>query len=410
MANGISSLLGNDAFNFGLGLLQASGPSTTPVSFGQALGQGAQFASTRQEQQLRNQVLRDNLAQQQQARQQQAQRQEAMQELSSLLTPTTQQETLVDQSRLGQASDPADLTRNVQGPAPINTAEGRQQAMSLLADASPNSLIQGVSSQLFAQPETPNLPTSIREFQAAFPNVDIGTSEGRTAFSQFQIDKDPMGALMDRLNITSLTQDIEEGQERREAEAEEREISASNFVGNVDAAFEVLESMGSANAALAGTLLETGQPLGEIAATAGSFSDAVGQLFGADTTDSRRLRQQRNTFEQQSNVLVNLLPEIMGEGEGGALTATQIRNIKAEKPNFTLDPATNALAIAGFADRIANTAANNAGRSPELAGIAERMALFAEQQRQVADQLVQSGSINGGGAVIDFNDYNPQGR
>lgn len=66
MANGnISGLLGdalsNPLFNLGIGLLAAGGPSTTPVSLGQALGQGAQFANRAQQQALQNQLIRSRL-------------------------------------------------------------------------------------------------------------------------------------------------------------------------------------------------------------------------------------------------------------------------------------------------------------------------------------------------------------
>lgn len=63
---------GNPMFDIGVGLLAASGPSTTPVSTGQALAHAAQFASERQRASMTNQALREQLISLQQQRQQQS--------------------------------------------------------------------------------------------------------------------------------------------------------------------------------------------------------------------------------------------------------------------------------------------------------------------------------------------------
>lgn len=65
----LSGGLESPLFNLGVGLLAASGPSTTPVSMGQALAQGAQFAQTGQQQALKNQAFRAQLGEQARQRQ-----------------------------------------------------------------------------------------------------------------------------------------------------------------------------------------------------------------------------------------------------------------------------------------------------------------------------------------------------
>lgn len=59
--SGINNALNTPAFNLGVGLLSAAGPSENPVSLGQALGRGVQFAQNAQQQQLRNQLVRQQL-------------------------------------------------------------------------------------------------------------------------------------------------------------------------------------------------------------------------------------------------------------------------------------------------------------------------------------------------------------
>ena len=63
--SGQQGLLGNalesPLFNLGIGLLSASGPATTPVSLGQALDQGVQFASQQRQLAARNRLMRSQL-------------------------------------------------------------------------------------------------------------------------------------------------------------------------------------------------------------------------------------------------------------------------------------------------------------------------------------------------------------
>ncbi|HEX7129134.1 MAG TPA: hypothetical protein VF217_03580 [Rhodanobacteraceae bacterium] len=59
------NLSANPMFNMGMGMMAASGPSPYPVSGGQALAQGMQYAQQAQERALQLKAMQQKMAQQQ---------------------------------------------------------------------------------------------------------------------------------------------------------------------------------------------------------------------------------------------------------------------------------------------------------------------------------------------------------
>src|SRR5690554_3599620 len=117
---------GDPLFDFGIGLLGASSPRVGGVGVGEAVAQAQQFAQNRQQQALQLQAMRESMLQRQ--RQQQAQEQIAG---------------LLGQQTIAQAPPTADdpLAADVPGllgmVPTIQTPEGQQQLMGLLAQADP---------------------------------------------------------------------------------------------------------------------------------------------------------------------------------------------------------------------------------------------------------------------------------
>lgn len=131
----LAGALESPLLNLGAGLLAASGPSTTPVSFGQALGSGVQFAQNAQQQNLRNQLVRSRL-------QDDSRRRSAVQQLGGLLGQ--------DNTQLG-----------------------------LLADIAPGAVAQGLISQQF---QTRRPDSVLSRLQAA--GIDPQSEQGRALITQ----------------------------------------------------------------------------------------------------------------------------------------------------------------------------------------------------------------------------------
>ena len=141
---------GNPLFDFGIGLLGASSPRAGGVGFGEAVAQAQQFAQNRQQQALQLQAMRESMLQRQ--RQQQAQEQ-----IAGLLGQQTIAQAPPTAIR-GPADDPLAVNVDVPGRLgmvpTIQTPEGQQQLMGLLAQADPagftSQLTQGLLGQMLA--------------------------------------------------------------------------------------------------------------------------------------------------------------------------------------------------------------------------------------------------------------------
>lgn len=163
MANGTMGLLGdalgNPLIGLGAGLL-AHRPGST---FGQALGQGIQFASGLQHQAARNELLREGLVAKKAQREQMAQRQAANQRLIALLTgeggqpdgapPISLLEGFpgMEGPRPPIANDEGGAVPGVSPPQQMN----QRQFLGLLAEAYPEQFGQGLLGQIFAAPQKP---------------------------------------------------------------------------------------------------------------------------------------------------------------------------------------------------------------------------------------------------------------
>jgi hypothetical protein len=112
----LSEALNSPLLNLGIGLLSASGPSTTPISLGQGLARGVQFASEAQRQALLNQVARAQLTDE-------ARKRDATAKLRGILSEG-------------------------------GNAAGNPEILGLLAEAAPDQFTQGLLGTIFPKPLT----------------------------------------------------------------------------------------------------------------------------------------------------------------------------------------------------------------------------------------------------------------
>lgn len=180
--SGINNALNTPAFNLGVGLLSAAGPSENPVSLGQALGRGVQFAQNAQQQALRNQLVRSRL-------EDDARKRNVTEQLGGLL---------------GGGSDPT---------------------LGLLAQVAPNAVAQSLVGQRF-----PRQNSVIQQAQFAFPDDPVKQREFVAELAGL--------SPVDRAKLRQIEQGTQiEAQERAENVAttkQERAAQDANITFNID--------------------------------------------------------------------------------------------------------------------------------------------------------------------------------
>lgn len=296
MANGLlSNVMGNPMFNMGVGLLSASGPSTTPVSTGQALGQGVQFAQNAQQTAMRNQLVRSRL-------EQDARRRAATQKLGGLLGGGEQGSTL-----------------------------------GLLAEIAPQQVAQGLIGQMFPQERAET--SLVRNMRAA--GIDPKSEEGQGIVRQNlagQGTNDQLDQMLKTMQIQNMQQERREAQTTRQRERADAKISV---IGGV----ERLREVAQINDRLQGTLGETGLGANELRSLAAGPISALTSALGGDAQRARQVAADLGRFEQlTTNEAVSSL--FGGEVSAGTITDAKLGTFLKTKPGSSQLPETNRRIIA----------------------------------------------------------------
>lgn len=289
MAQGLDGLLSGSlnspALNLGVGLLSAAGPSTVPVSFGQALGRGLQFAQSAEQQSLRNQAIRSQLSQR-------SQKQAAAKQLQGLL-----------------------------GDQPNG------QMLGLLGQMAPGATAQGLLSQMF-----PRSNSTLQLLDAA--GIDRDSKEGQDIIrSVLTGGPKQMDAALKLLQIQNAQRELDTARTKEKREKAGAKISVLGGIGR-------LEEIATINGRLKGTLGETGIGFNEArAALAGGFTQLV-SLFGGDEQRARQVAVDLQRFEQlTTNEAVQSL--FTGEVTAGTLTNQKLSTFLKTKPGVDRLPEVN---------------------------------------------------------------------
>lgn len=343
----LAGLLGNPMLNIGTGLLAASGPSMQPKGFGQVLGEGMQFASQRQAQQMQLQAMREEM-------QAKRERQEAMQQLQGLIAP------------------------NEQGVMPMQTPEGQQQMLGLLGQVAPEAMAQGLMAQVFAQPDQPRLPASMQEFSALYPGVDVGTPEGREMYLAHQMNKDPTGAVMKEAQLELLMQQLQDAREsrlaRQESAAEERAATRREVVYDL----RKLEEMAELNDRLRGTLVESGRSFSDLRRVAVDGWQGIKEMFGGDATQQQQMKDDYDRFSKlTTDFVIGSLDRLAGTG---TLTDAKFGALMDASASIGASPGANDLVIADLIEGLLDAAELEGFDVPRF-----------DQRRDLARRLRSSG-------------------
>jgi hypothetical protein len=234
--NKLRGLLENPAFNLGIGLLSAGGASPIPMSSGQRIAQGVQFAQGAQQQGLSNELLRQRIADE-------AGQSDARAQLSGLL------------------------------PELFPGREGH--LMGLLGQIDPLSTVQSL---LNPQQERA-LPADVRAAQwLSDPSTD---PNARAAY----LEERERGAASEELSL--MIEQAKYAQLQRQADEDERirrrdQVIVSN---SIDGSFEELEKLVKANNVLRDTVFRPGNPFNVAAGAVAAGTRAAMESIGLEGPD-----------------------------------------------------------------------------------------------------------------------------
>lgn len=353
----LQGLLSNPVFNLGTGLLAASGPSTTPVGFGQALAGGMQFATQRQAEQVKLEQERAQMADDKRRR-------DAIAEFSGLLAP-------------GQTPGPVVSAT----PAAISTPQGQSRAMGLLGQVYPEAFAQQFAQAQFAPPAdtAPRVSTSVNDFMLMNPDLSPGSSEFRSAYRDFMKEQDPSGSMIDAVNLQLASLQLENERAKRALEEDTRAKELQGTRRAVVSDLSKLEEMAQLNQRLQGTFLEAGMVNPDLRRDAESVKASISGFFGNDTTKSRQAIADFDRFSKLTQDFV--ISSIDRFQSSGALTNAKFDALLSSNASLGASPVANNLI---FADNI-----NSILDAAEIDGIevagAERLRALASQLKSGAE-------------------------
>jgi hypothetical protein len=329
----LQGLLSNPLFNLGTGLLAASGPSTQPVGFGQALVGGMNYANQRQAEQMQLQQARNQLEMQQEAQAQARRQQDALAQFQGLLSPT---------------QTPGPVVSTI--PPAINTPEGQAMLPGLLAQIAPGDMAQQLIAQQFAQPETPRLSTGMNDFMAMNPQLTPGTPEFSEAYKQFAMDSDPNGTALERvqleLNLMQLQNQRAERERAEDTVAKERRGMYRDTVTDL----KKLEEMADLNRKLEGSFLAAGMVSPDLRRDAASVKQSILQSMGQDTTEAQQAIADFDRFGKLiQDFVINSIDRFQGSG---SMTQGKFDALLSANASLGVSPQANNLIFADNIDAI----------------------------------------------------------
>lgn len=286
----IQGLLGNPAFNMGVGLLAAGqrrqGPRT---SFGQGLLEASQYANSQMSQANQLQAQRQALQQKQQ--QQQAINRIGQIQQRGLLSPMAGAQALM--GNIPQSIARPGLLQN----ATNQMAAGQNNHISgLLAQANPQAFTQAAIAQQFAPP--PQQPSSLREFFAAQDMPD-GMREAYLQFAGNGVSAVDQARL---LEIQQNTARASQDSLRENAEYKSQALTSQN--GRV-ASLNELEKLVGIMEGVGGTLAQTGGWSDVIQRGASGWS-SLGRIGGFDTSTANKVATSLGDLDKGFNRLIGV--------------------------------------------------------------------------------------------------------
>lgn len=318
----IQGLLGNPAFNMGIGLLAAGGNRRGPkVSFGQGLAEASQYANQQQAQFQQLQAQR-------QALQQNQRQQQAVKQLTGLL------------GQPNAASVPPMIRR----PGAIQAQQNQLQG--LLAQINPQQFTSSMIQSQFAQ-QSPQTSAKYADYIAMG-----GVPGDMQAFQEFLNPRDPEEDARLALLSAQLNEQIQQNQTRTQEAATTR----ATLEAGIESGINDMVKLFDVNNKLDNTFLQSGLGAADQRRGLSGLYEAGLNLFGGDTSKVENLNQNFDLFKKISTDFANnSMARLSGSGSNFRLQATMDANA-----NQAAAPAANRFVIASNLQELLTQArANN---------------------------------------------------
>jgi len=297
----INGLLGNRAFNLGVGLLAESGPQYGQRrSFGQVLAGAQQYANNAQAQHQNLQFNRNAL-------QQQHQQQQAIKQFQGLLKQPP------------AASVPPSIRR----PGAIQSQNN--QMMGLLGQIAPGQMAQQMIAQQFANPN-PQTSASFADWVAMGGNPqDI---EGFAKFkSGGRGDLQALQAQIEMMRLQQMERDAD-------SQAEEERVSTLSRRRGITSSVNTIASLAEDLQTISGTFLEPGMVAPELRRDMSAVGTAVRSALGGNTEEAKKVIAAYDRLNKNLNSLV--LDTI--DSHSGGLTNPQIAILQEASASTNIRP------------------------------------------------------------------------
>lgn len=307
----VNGLLGNPAFNLGVGLMANSGPHFGPKrSFGQVLAGATEYANSAQ-----NQF--QNLQFQRNALQQQQNQQKAIKQFQGLL---------------GQPAA-VNVPPFIRRPGAVQAQQNQMNA--LLAQINPGAMSQAMIQQQFAQPSSPAIPREVAAAMQMFPGEPLATSVPKVISMLNPTDpQEELDLQRTRLEIDSL---LEDARIRRE-ESVDAETQENIEVGlnqeSINSSISTIGGIASNLNRIKGTVLQPGAPFPGFRRSASGALSFAQQMIGLDG----RAQQELNTALDLVNKDLNGLILDTVRNFGDKLTVQQTRILEEASANENITP------------------------------------------------------------------------
>jgi hypothetical protein len=256
-----------------------------------------------------------------------------------------------------------------QGPLPpvmpIQTPQGRAQAIGLLGQIAPDAMAQAFATQMFRTTEAPRVSTALNTFRSLNPQITPGSEEERTAFADWVPTQESLSPL-DQLRMNEITMSVMKMQQDFENAAKDRQSEEGLRTVHTNALARDLLQAWMLNNAIEGTFLSTGtlNPLDwreGFSKAANEYRDFVGE----DSTEYRDLLSKRERFENTINAIVASRSEAASAGLGRTDAGRSI--LTADKPSINNQPAANRDIISRMlADLVAESGATGIYLDPSI--------------------------------------------
>ena len=227
----------------------------------------------------------------------------------------------------------------------IQTAEGQQRLLGLLADVSPNVAAQGLLANVLPQTQRSE-PTVIRVLRSV--GIDPESQKGRDIALSSLVQRGADDATLTRINLAlkelELQKTLRDLQGEDTDKTKKRDFLEADITKTLSDALTFLDL----NDKLEGTFLQPGQPGTGIRRSLASLGAEVGGAFGADTSGAQENVENLDKFSKLASTFG--IKAITRLRDAGAITDAKFSVLQQSIAGIGVNPGANRQITADLID------------------------------------------------------------